>query len=1196
LRIKRLELFGFKSFKDKTVIHFDKGITGIVGPNGCGKSNIVDALVWVMGEQSAKHLRGASMEDVIFNGSENFAPLGMAEVNLTLENDGGPFPARWMKMSEITITRRLHRSGESEYFINKEPSRLRDIVEVFMDTGAGSKGFSIIEQGQIGKIITAKPEDRRVLIEEAAGITKFKVRKRESQRKLESTEANLVRLNDIIGELRRQLDSLQRQAKRAERYRELKTTIQNLDLWISSVKYKSLKEEASATLANLDTLKLQETESQVQYEKIVAELQTLKLDLLEREKHVMQKQAGHYELQSQTQKKENELRLLQMEIDQTKRSEEMAGTLRAEVTARRDILRRDLDQVQVQLESVHTELSGVEGDAEEKKQIAEENQGRARDLDDELTRTRRELMAAIQGSTQVEVRAQNLQIQVQDYTERVLQSEAVKMELQEKRVEFEASRNKAFNALENQRQMQLSIMKDVESIEYNLNAARAEESERRQQLESFRQELNEVASRLYGLESINTNFEGLQEGVRNVMLWSRERQQARPEGGFELVADVVEVSKDYEVAMEAALGEKLQGILASSSNDSVEAVGSLKEKKAGRSSFLSDDLINIGSSEMAAQVQTAQEIRSADTGVRGMLSELIRVPEKHQNAIAHILDGVVVVDDVRTALRLRSQFPGYTFVSVDGDVLSSQGVLTGGSSESADSGVLRKKREIKELSIRKEEMAGKVALASAALEKIDGQARTLGRDLENANKQSFEQEIQIMERKKDLERAESEFANVEMAIQKQQRDIDGLRQQLIGMNEQLALAESSLGKLREKRSSLENKAQELESEANSLKVSLDELQRKATEAMVLMATKRQTVESLAQQQSMMERQLGDAEVQLSRMAEDSEKNTQILTSSEMALQGGKTEFERFIQMTTEAERAVAQARDQYEILSAQVRELDEKASLALTSKNQASLAINEAQLKASQAQLNEKYLVDQILERYQVNLVDVAAENTNREGDLKQAALDFEEAREKIKKIGEVNLTAIQEYEELSGRYEFLTKQQQDLNDAMESLRKVIDRINRICARRFRETFEMVNERFKQVFPVLFGGGEAYLTLIETEESNEPGVEIIARPPGKKLQSVTLLSGGEKALTAVSLIFAIFLIKPSPFCLLDEVDAPLDDANVFRFNELVREMAKRSQVILVTHNKHTMEINDTLYGVTMEDRGVSKMVAVRLNA
>lgn len=1188
MRIKKLELIGFKSFKDRTVIHFDAGITGIVGPNGCGKSNIVDALLWVMGEMSAKELRGSAMTDVIFAGAEGYAPLGMCEVSLTLENDGGPFPAKYLKHSEIMLTRRLHRSGEGEYFVNKEPARLKDVQEVFMDTGAGSKGFSIIQQGMIGKIITAKPEDRRHLIEEAAGITKFKARKKESQRKLISTEQNLVRLQDIVGELKRQIDSLQRQAQRAERYRNLKQQIEDLDLWMSSLQYFDLKKAADEAQRIFDEAQSMEVEGETQLAGLQSELETLKLQILEKEKSVEVSQTTLFDRQSTLQKKELEIQELRFEIEQTRRNEVMTGTLLQEQRARLEFLKRDQGQFQSQVDELKADSEQSSSSYAEKNEIFQSAQSRITEVDEELTTRRRELFAVGQSVSSLEARAQSLAAQVEDLKERESNELSTLAEQREKRVEFEERRNRTFKDLEKERQLQLDLSNDVESFEANRRILTEAAAQKRLEVDEFKDHLNEVTSRLYGLENLHNNFEGFEEGVKNVMLWQKSKwTEVTADGSvvehFRPVSEVVEVPSDYEIAMEAALGSRLQTLLSSDQDKSLDAVSYLKEQKTGRSSFLSE-----------GGGRTFKKTPAGEQGVVALLRDVVQSHEKYESSVSTLLDGVAVVDSMRSALALRPKFEGWTFVTQDGDTLSADGVLTGGASESAESGVLKRRREMKELSDRKNEWAGKLALAQAALRKTDEQLANVVNDFEGAQKRRVDQEIRVRELKKDLERAEQELTNAQNAVERQERETQRLTQQIESHDERLTELNSSLEENRVKKAELESIAENLQQDLISTRMGFEGLQSEVTELQVRAAAKQSEYQGVQRQLDMVTRQANELESQLSRMSEESEQNTVRMSESQILLEERKIEFERMMDEVESLKKSVAQARDEYERLSAQGRALEEQSMNSQRARNERQMRMNDANLKLEQARLKEQYLVDQVRERYMLILGEVAGKYEHREGDVSAAEVELKELREKIGRIGEVNLSAIEEYEETAKRYEFLTQQHADLTEAKEQLRRVIDRINRICSKRFKETFDLVNERFQRVFPVLFGGGEARLELHEDEEKGEMGIEIIARPPGKKMQNVTLMSGGEKALTAVSLVFAIFLVKPSPYCLLDEVDAPLDDANVYRFNDLVREMAKRSQIICVTHNKHTMEVTSRLYGVTMQERGVSTMVSVNL--
>ncbi len=1194
MRIKKLELIGFKSFKDRTVIHFDAGITGVVGPNGCGKSNIVDALVWVMGEMSAKHLRGSSMEDVIFAGAEGFAPLGMCEVSLTLENDGGAFPVKYLNHSEVMVTRRLHRSGDSEYLVNKEPARLRDIQEIFMDTGAGSKGFSIIQQGMIGKIVTSKPEERRVLIEEAAGITKFKARKRESQRKLKSTDANLVRLQDIIGELKRQLDSLQRQAQRAERYRKLKREVEDIELWISSKEYVGLKEKVETAQSDFNQAQSQSTESQAQVAKLEAEVAELRGGSLEGEKAIEDFRVTLKENQDRVRARETEIQELRFEIEQAKRSNEMAGSLIGENQVREQKLLSEFNEVTERLANIEKEAEELLTDHESQKTHFEERKQIIESSDNELSDKRRELLSLSGAETQTRSKQGSLEEAVANLEREVNQVRSVMDELQDKKQELENNHKKVYETYEKERQMQMTILNDVESLEENLQSLQADMDTKESEVSEFKDKLNEVVSRLYGLENLRDNFEGFQEGVKSVMFWqkenleglSEEEQEARR--SFQPVSDIVRVPERYEVALEAALGPKLQMLVSQDQDKSLDAVDYLKEQKSGRSTFYT--------AQGALQTHDGSEVSMLKScqGVEGLLSEVIEVPEKHKETVTSLLSDVAVVENIREGMNLRSQFPAWTFVTLEGDVVTRDGMLSGGYKGDASSGVLKREREIDELRSSKEEWSGKLALATTAMKSVEGQIKQVEANLDEAKRDKTEKEILVAGLKKDLERAEAEVRNVNVASEKQEKEMDAVLDRQKNKQDELTQLISYIDEMVAKKNGLQERIEELNTTLDNEKMGIDDLQEKVTTLQVDSAKKQQELIGVRAEHERLERSLQDVRAQMSKMDEESSKNTAVMSESQVQMEEKKVELEILIQTVEEQEQRLGKMRNDFEEANARMFQLQDQLSEMMTDKNKQQSIMNESQLVLEQAKMKEENLLNHIEEKYQKDLSQIANEYAEREGDLDQSQGELKSLKEKLGRIGEVNLSAIEEYDELAERYEFLSKQYQDLIDAKSQLTKVIDRINRICSKRFKETFEAVNDRFQRVFPVLFGGGEARLILIEDPEKDEMGIDIVSKPPGKKLQSVSLLSGGEKALTAVSLVFSIFLVKPSPYCLLDEVDAPLDDANVMRFNDLVKEMAKRSQIIVVTHNKYTMEIAEKLYGVTMEDKGVSKMVSVNL--
>jgi chromosome segregation protein len=533
-------------------------------------------------------------------------------------------------------------------------------------------------------------------------------------------------------------------------------------------------------------------------------------------------------------------------------------------------------------------------------------------------------------------------------------------------------------------------------------------------------------------------------------------------------------------------------------------------------------------------------------------------------------------------------------VTEDGDVLTSSGVLTGGAADSADSGMLKRRREIKELSQKKDELAGKLALSQATLKKQEEQFEMVSAELENSKTLQMQKEMMVSELKKDLERAENELKSVSDSLERQNQELSEVDNRKLSLEDKRDQEQERAAGFRARKLELENNAQTIEVEYEQAKQGIDQVRVDAMNARVQFAQSSQEKQGLTNQVNMLETSYNETSVKLDQMINESDLNTEVLSVNQVQLEEEKVLLEKLIQQAQDSEQLSSRTRNEFTEISNEHKQKQQRVLEIQRIRNEKQAQVNEMRLKIEQTQMKLQYLVDQMRERYMLDLAIKSQEYLERECDVVATELEVNELKEKIKKIGEVNLSAIQEYDDIQKRYEFLTQQEADLMEAKENLRRVIDRINRICNKRFRETFESVNERFQKVFPVLFGGGEAQLTLVEIEGEDEMGIDIMAKPPGKKLQNITLMSGGEKALTSVALIFSIFLVKPSPFCLLDEVDAPLDDANVFRFNDLVREMAKRSQIIVVTHNKNTMEINEKLYGVTMQEKGVSRMVSVSL--
>lgn len=1185
MRIKKIELIGFKSFKDRTVIQFDAGITGIVGPNGCGKSNIVDALLWVMGEMSAKDLRGSSMVDVIFAGAEGFAPAGMAEVSLTLENDGGPFPVKYQKYSEIMVTRRLFRNGESEYAINKESARLRDIQEIFMDTGAGSKGFSIIQQGMIGRIITSKPEDRRMLIEEAAGITKFKVRKKESQRKLQATDQNLLRLADIVGELKRQIESLKRQSERAERYRTLKQQIEALDLKVASAQYQSIQDEVQKNQVKLLELQDQETTYETDISDRSSQVEVLKLQMSELESELDDKATYQSEQQSLVQKLELEIQRLQFDIEQAVTKGEMTGSMIQVQTLRFDTLNREREQFSQQVTQLAAEIELLENEFEQKNETYREQESRDQELDESLTVQRREMFALGQSESQVEARIQAGESQIEDIQSRLQDALALEVELSSKEQELQDRFESVLQNFNSQQELVSQNRELVNQLEVTKKELESRIEGAKKECENFYHELGQVSTKLGSLEELARNHEGFEEGVKQVMSWRKQHisQHADGQMDFYTLSDVLEVPSEYEVAMESALGHRLQLLLTPQTQDVLAAVDYLKQEQKGRASFA------LGS-------QTQSQSASPDLKeVTAILQDVVTYPDHLGATSKSLLQRIAVVDQLKQAIDLKNQFSDWTFVTLEGDVISEDGILTAGFGQAAGSGILKRRREIKELQLLKEEWSGKLALATAQLQKLEQQRQVAVSELELAIQSMVTQDKLLSDTRKDSDRAEIEVRNIKSTIERAEKERTRIQDQLQQAQLKNAELEAKRQQLAEQKESLQETIYELQTELESLRLGFSGLREHVTQLQVTLSQKRTQYQGAKQNFDRVQTEINQIEDELGRMNAETQRVGVSLNQNQILLEDKKHLFQNKARELENLRSEISLLRNQYEELSTQLQEQEDELHLLQAKSNQRLHQVNEAQIKFEQAKMREQVLVEQMRERYMLNLPDIWKQYQDFELDLVSTEGQLKDLKERLNKIGEVNLSAIEEYKQTSERYEFLVAQQNDLIEAKEQLRKVIDRINRICSKRFKDTFDLVNERFTKVFPVLFGGGEARLELVEDPEKSEVGIDIIAKPPGKKMQNISLLSGGEKALTAVSLVFAIFLVKPSPYCLLDEVDAPLDDANVSRFNDLVREMAKRSQLIVVTHNKHTMEIASKLYGVTMQNRGVSTMVSVNLN-
>lgn len=1189
MRIRRLDVVGFKSFMDRTVVVFDDGVTGVVGPNGCGKSNVADSIRWVLGEQSARQLRGRSMEDIIFNGSETKPPLSVAEVTLTFTNDRpSELPPAYQGFGEITVGRRLYRTGESEYLVNGVSARLLDINEIFFGSGIGRTAYSIVEQGRIGQIVSARPEDRRSIIEEAAGITKYKKRREAAERKMEATQQNLTRVADIVQELGKQLETLNRQARRAEKYKTLKAEIRELDLKAAAARYLELTATRRAAEERHATARGEEAELAARLAELEGGLDADRGRLAEGEARLADLTAREHELTSAARVSEVSVEAAARELEQiADRTRAQAGEvegLKAQaeaLAAEREALLRQRDDL--------TSLSSTDdvrlGDAEVTLRELSREQGAAQG---EADQARADAAAALSEATGHKSQLAQIERQRLDVKGRHDRNRAEAGELADRTTRLDGSRSQYAEKLGQTRQLKLRLEEQRGAQEELLERTRSEFIQNEAKLITLREELQDKRSRLQTLNEVLRNYEGYGRGVRSIMTRAGQGE-GRDRGIFGLVADVVSSAPEFENAIEAVLGERLQYVIVESHSQGVEAIDYLKTAAEGRASLIPMARLRDADAWLPES--------AAHPGVVAAAVDVVRYEPSYEKVVRFLLGDALIVRDLPSALELwQSSEPKRTLVTLDGEVLDPSGVVTGGPLEGEGHGALQRRREVQELEETVRAFEAEFALAQERHRALQTRLLQLEAALKTLDKDGREKELALLDQEKDLarlgeelERAAQRMGQLEVERSQLEESLSGLSREEEEHRLAAATAEAHAARGEERARAAMERLDLLKARSDAATAELLNLKVKVAAD----AERRESIGSALRRIDDARREVEDRRARL--FAGLSEQNAR---AAELRgrVDGTKVDLDRLAADLAAVQGELAQARAAHEAVQAAGRARDAELRDLRTRVEGVRADLSASALTAREHALELSHLEEQTRERCQAELRwEVSRFHLERPpGEAERERL--EELKGQAERMGAINLTAIEEYDELARRHAFMTEQKLDLEASMADLKAAIVKINRASRERFQETFDRVNEKFQQVFPRLFNGGRAGLVLTQPEGGEgEPGVEIFSQPPGKKLQSVNLLSGGEKALTAVALIFAIFLIKPTPFCLLDEVDAPLDDANVGRYNEIVKEMSKTSQFILITHNKRTMEMVDTLYGVTMEEPGVSKLVSVRLS-
>ncbi|MEM1031640.1 MAG: chromosome segregation protein SMC [Myxococcota bacterium] len=1205
MHIKKLEICGFKSFVDRTVIHFDHDMIGVVGPNGCGKSNVVDAIRWVMGEQSAKALRGKAMGDVIFNGSETRPQAGFAEVTITFDNaDPGmaaSLPLHYRDFAEISVTRRLYRGdGSNAYFINKVPARLRDVTDVFLGTGVGRKAYSIVEQGKIGLIVSARPEDRRILIEEAAGITKYKARRRQAENKMNMTRQNLTRVQDIVSEIERQLESLKRQAAKAQRFIRYRDELEDLVLWDASHRWLELTAVIDVAARQRDELEVRVVAERDAVARRDDELESLRQSTSEAE--VTAEQAQHDAFGSDNEVREHQARLERASDRFDHLSERLASDLEEQCT-----LGEKAETVALEREALSDERQRADAErarertrAAEAESVLDELRTESERAEARVASARRDEAAGAAAIARAEAEMEGHAARAREMGARSARLERELARLTGERAGLARRRGELCDHTTRMETRRRALDDARDALAEELPEWRRATERKQRELTEARDEMQRRQSRLSALEELERRMDGLGDGVRRLLA----TEDAALSG---ILADRIEVPAEMTAALSGLIGDRLQCVIVEDVDRALDLLRGLAEGREGRATIIS---------RRPAVPRTANSWHD-DPGVVGPVIDQLRYAEEDAGVVAALVGDAVLVRSDADARRL-SGFggpsqgllssegltaprrgllpPGCELVTPDGTVFHADGRITGGAGDAFAAGMLEQKREIRDLRTDLADRRARVEEIEAAASTHRERLTRLETALSDAGVRAHQAELDLVTAQQDLQRLEQRTTLVERRYDEVARDTlethdargdaDGAsaatRRTLLGARSRHTLA----GAARE--------AFERRSEA--LRQQLVRRQRAFTERKVALAA--------------MDERVGGAERTLSRLAREYEDLRRRTVELEAARTEGAEEAGRLAAEMLHTRSAWLDARRQ----AREAQAAFERARLGLDDARH-SLGIREAELRELRQALEtladalrEQQMTHQRLELEREHLFEATAERFRGlelprvVGDYHARALATDVERKRIRELtqlidrmGSVNLEAVTEHEEAQTRFDYFTEQRDDLLKALSDLEAAIEQMDLESTRLFQHAFEGISRRFREIFPKMFRGGKAELRLNRPDDLLETGIEILAQPPGKRLGNLELMSGGEKAFTAVSLLLAIFRFKPSPFCILDEVDAPLDDANVGRYVEALRAMTDRSQFIIITHSKRTMESVDVLYGVTMQDAGVSKLVGVRVN-
>lgn len=1177
--LKRIEMQGFKSFADKTVLEFKPGITTVIGPNGSGKSNISDAIRWVLGEQSMKSLRGAKSEDIIFAGTQARKSLGFAEVSIVIDNNDNKLPIEY---SEVTVTRKIYRSGETGYFINKVPCRLKDILELFMDTGIGKDGYSIIGQGKIDEILSNKSEDRRHIFEEAAGIVKYRTRKQESEKKLEQTKLNLLRINDILAEIEANIEPLKLQSDKAKQFLDLREELKSIEVGLFIYNINTYKEKLEQLVKDEDIITFQKEAEDSKMEALQASKEELRQVVDDITAQIENMQNIGFESSNKIEKINSEIGIsneriqnnsankqrleaeileVKNRIEELKEEQKQKLEKKTNLTSNKEKFEKELAEKETELEELSKKLSAKELEIEGKKQIVQDNIDKKYELAAEIN-------TQDVNYENLEKRKKQLKNEIDSVISELDSTRYGKNEISKGFYDIESKRNIAVENLE----------KSVQAKEQNM-----------QKLKQYEEEISKLTytqrmkqARHQFLIETEKEKEGYNKTVKSLLV-ACDKDSSLNKGIHGVLANLISVEKEYETAIEMCLGQSLQNVVTSTEQDAKKMIEYLRTNSLGRASFLPI---------ASVQGKKLDKLTKMD-GVIGIASDLVKCKKEYEQIILSLLGRTVVVEDMDTAIALAKK-DKYSFriVTLKGDIISSSGSISGGSVQTKTVNILGRSREIEDLEKELKKLEKQIADKTAEKEEY---ASSIGDSIEETAKLEKElQEIEIV------------YATEKQKMVAVEENITRLENRLAKLKEEVTQTEKQKEENRLLKEQKEAEIQELTQQIEELNKVIEEFALNNKDNQKYIDDLNFDITNLKISVTSFDESESSIEEMVERISQDIKNNEQSIENKNQNILAITEENTKLEQTITEYNNQIEQIKQEVTNSGTKVEELKQeriaKNEKLVNTENEIQSQFSTLEslkeqiikldVKKTKLEQDLQQVVESLWNEYE--LTPNSTEEYQKPNNVATAQKQVNSLRNKIKDLGSINIDSIEEYKKTKERYDFMSEQRLDLENTASKLRKIIGDMTTTMQNQFKEKFELINKNFNEVFTELFNGGKAELILENEENILECGIDIRVQPPGKKLQNMMLLSGGEKAFTAIALLFAILKINPAPFCILDEIEAALDDVNVYRFAEYLKKFCKQTQFLVITHRKGTMEAGDSVYGVTMEENGISKLLSIKL--